>query len=487
MIFRTGANQLWITSESSKDLVEKYCEYGHGGPKTDHRVVLDRNMLRDMENDKNMRVFTRADLLEDFLRTFQEECRLAARLGQPILLMIFGHGDHSTYGVAIGGAGAPTRAPRLKISQIAACLRGLDVRLTLLLTSCYSGGWVLQPELNISAFTAAGPSKKSRAWDTSLGGRSHGSFYATAVCEAFIKMEDESATQLHPHRAREPLDKEASSATYAKLTDVIHSTLLYETDPEFGPDDDIQFSAQDDKWELEWRKRSGVPLAEFQAQWDKLPRLAPQSTAALFRKKTGGTAGSSLSTTKMLDNRRTYGLHRKFSEPQASKIVKDMSFGYLTSFPPPPNTGPDGRVHRLASRLLENKEMVPQEINEVRGYLTYRLESMKAASEYKNVMGMDFVDCNDFDLGSWERSARDVAGGKAARGTGEKWLRYLSFIDIIVDSDLFSKPIADQGWEYTKPFEYLAAACVECGLDEETVKILVSKVLAGKSSSHLGV
>ena len=47
---------------------------------------------------------------------------------------------------------------------------------------------MLQPELNISAFTAAGPRKKSRAWDTSLGGRNHGSLYATAVREAFIKM-----------------------------------------------------------------------------------------------------------------------------------------------------------------------------------------------------------------------------------------------------------------------------------------------------------
>ena len=52
--------------------------------------------------------------------------------------------------------GAPLLPPRLKISQIAACLRGLDVSLTLLVTSCYSGGWVLQRELNISAFTAAG-------------------------------------------------------------------------------------------------------------------------------------------------------------------------------------------------------------------------------------------------------------------------------------------------------------------------------------------
>ena len=444
-------------------------------------------MVDQVQNDKNMRVFSRAELLEDFLRTFQEECRLAASLGQPLLLMIFGHGDPQTYGVAIGGGGAPRDAPRLKISQIAACLRSLDVSLTLLLTSCYSGGWVLQPELNISAFTAAGPLEKIRAWDTSLGGRSHGSFYATSVREAFVEMEDEKATQIHPHRPRDSLDEEASSATYAELTKVIHSTLLYDIDPEFGPDDDIRFSAQDDKWELEWRKRSGVPLAQFRAQWDKLPRLAPQSTAALSRKKTGGIAGLSLSTTEVEDRRRTYGLHRKFSESQAVTIVRDMSLGYLTSYPPPSNTGPDGRVHRLATRLLEGQEIAPQEINELRGYLTYRLEGMKAASEYKNIMGMDFVDCHQFDFESWRRSARDGAGRKAPRGQSEKYLKYVSCRHIIDGANLFSKPISGQGWDYTKPYEYLAAACVECGLDEETVKMGVLKVQAGKSSSPLGV
>ena len=49
--------------------------------------------------------------------------------------------------------------------------------------------------------------------------------YATAVCEALIKVEDAKATQIHPHRPREPLEEEASSATYAQLTIVIHTIL----------------------------------------------------------------------------------------------------------------------------------------------------------------------------------------------------------------------------------------------------------------------
>ena len=42
---------------------------------------------------------------------------------------------------------------------------------------------MLQPILNISAWKAAGPSKQSRACDTTLWGHSHGCFHATAVRE----------------------------------------------------------------------------------------------------------------------------------------------------------------------------------------------------------------------------------------------------------------------------------------------------------------
>lgn len=201
---------------------------------TDHRVVPNKNMLGQLESDNNIQVFKRADLLQDFLRTFAVEVQIAVELCQPILLIVFGHGDCNTYGVAVGGSGAPQNAPRLRTHQIAACLSDLDIALTVLLTSCVSGGWVFQPELNISAFTAVGPLIETRSWGNSLGDRCHGSIDATAVREAFIKMEDEKTTQIHPHRPKGPLDEETPSGSFAELTSVIHSTLLYEIDPEFG-------------------------------------------------------------------------------------------------------------------------------------------------------------------------------------------------------------------------------------------------------------
>ena len=161
LIYTIGASQRWLLSETPRHLLSKYSNYEHGECSGEHRLVLGPELIDSIGADSNIRVFDVADLLQDFLRTFQDECKIAAQLSQPILLIIFGHGDPVTYGIAIGGRESPINAPRLHTNHIVASLRGLDVALTMLLTSCYSGGWVLQPNLNISALTAAGAKKPS--------------------------------------------------------------------------------------------------------------------------------------------------------------------------------------------------------------------------------------------------------------------------------------------------------------------------------------
>lgn len=152
-----GARQRWIMCKSSRNLLGKYGTYGHGERTKYYCIVLNANLLPGIENDPNIRIFERKDLLQDFLGTFQEKCKVAVSLNQPVVLMIFGHGSPDTYGVAIGGQENPLTAPRLQSKHIIASLHSLDFSLTIFLTSCYSGGWLLQPRLNISALTAAGP------------------------------------------------------------------------------------------------------------------------------------------------------------------------------------------------------------------------------------------------------------------------------------------------------------------------------------------
>ena len=90
-------------------------------------------MFAGLDKDGKNEAFKREDLLEDFLRTFKEQCRLAAEITQPLLLMPFGHGDAKIYGIAIGGVRKPN-ALRLRTHDIEQCLRGFEVDLTILLT-----------------------------------------------------------------------------------------------------------------------------------------------------------------------------------------------------------------------------------------------------------------------------------------------------------------------------------------------------------------
>ena len=81
------------------------------------------SLVPGIENDTNIRVFEKGEL-QDFLRTFQAYCNVATRWKQPVVLIVFSHRDPNTYGVAIGGRGMPTRAPRLRTKHIIASLRG---------------------------------------------------------------------------------------------------------------------------------------------------------------------------------------------------------------------------------------------------------------------------------------------------------------------------------------------------------------------------
>ena len=470
-----------MTSESPPELVERYGAYGHGESKGDHRVVLDATLLPDIMHAGNIRVFQRGQLLQDFLRTLKDECTMAAALGQPILLMIFGHGDPKTYGIAIGGAGTPRKAPRLHTQHITACLRGIKVPLTMMLTSCFSGGWVLQPELNISALTAAGARVVSEAWPPSLGGRSHGSIFATAVRLAFTKLEDERATQIHPHPSGQEFDEERMSSTYAELTNTIHSTLLHDVD-RLGYLHQIHFAAQNDEWEFEWRKRSGIPLARFQEQWTKLPVMAAQDGDGRGHGKTGGVdmRSWSLSEGEQQAIEGPHGLHRKLNEDQSISAIRDMACGYLNGFPGKGNAANNKSCHDDARDILEGKELATWQLQELQGALTYRIGSSRLASEYKDLLGLPFADCDGFNFESWQETV--LLAIKPPASSDPKWTTYNKFRDMIDDAEIFDPPLIHQGWTYTKPYQYLAVACLESGLNVEDVKKAVATMLAGKES-----
>lgn len=116
--------------------------------------------------------------------------------------------------------------------------------------------------LSISAMTAAGPKIESTSWSLikSLS-RFCGSIYTTAVLQALLKMGDGKFN--------------FNSPTYAELCRVIHITLCSDIDFH-GERHQIMFAAQDDKCQMEWKARSGIPPKHFKERWELLAQIPPQ-------------------------------------------------------------------------------------------------------------------------------------------------------------------------------------------------------------------
>ena len=281
-------------------------------------------------------------------------------------------------------------------------------------------------------------------------------------------MEDERATQLHPYRFSEAQEDHDESSTYAQLTKEIHGSLLYDHGQETTDRYNIRFSAQEDEWEMEWRKRSGFPLSEFEKRWMQLTPLPTQ----------GNTVGGSSKTGALVSE---HGLNQKITNHQAYNVLKDMAHGYFASFPPPDNSSPDRIIHALGRRILQDEKLPRSEFNELLQALTYRQQTMKVATEYKNLLYLDFPASNDFNYEQWRANlTRGPDGAPLSPSLSTGYAEYGRLRRMIIDQSLFDPPTIEQGLPYGKPKAYLAAALQEADLDDAQVQEASAKMLSCK-------
>lgn len=467
-----GVSQRWYTCENPEILVSRYGEYAHGDSASDYRVVLDKNMLADMKSAGNIRVSSPKDLLQDFLDYLKAECKISSENGQPILLMIFGHGHYKTHGIAIGGQGDPKTAPRLLYRHLQTLMRGLNISLTLLTIACHSGGWLIQPKLNISGLSVADRLTQSMSWHASIGHSFHGSCWATAVTDSLIKMGDPKATQLQPGSTSidvANLDEDVKSSTFAQLAKVIATTLRTELKAEMGHD--ISFAAQDDEWEKEWRDRSGIPLGTYQAQWDKLPRKPPQSNVSQSSGQTAGQTGG-----HGRGHGGDHGFRNFLTRQQGDTLLADMCYRYLNSCPPVPRTASAILPYRAAEHYLRGTGPFTYSKAKVQAILSYRLEATDLATTLKDLTltqdGQTFPACHDFKYEVWLETSESRGKAKA----------YWAILERLFGVDLLAEPNADQVYEFPKFHHYLAAAYAENDVSPKAVDTAIATMMAYKKA-----
>jgi hypothetical protein len=439
-----------------------------------------------MEAAGNVRVVHPKDLLERFLSTLKKEIEIAHQKNQPVLVLVFGHGDEGTHGIAIGATPAMD-APRLtRPSFDFALKKGVEVNFVS--TSCYSGGWVIKPKLatpdvrlakpmfNITGMTAAGVYTESLAWAGSLSqGRYSGSIFATAIMnslmitseispndkpESIFAALEQSVTTTDDGEAVEysPTYVELSKSVYQAMTELGDGSDLYQSSH-------ISFAAQDDKWDSEWRTRSGFPLKRYREIWERLPAV-PAGIQVYEENFLSNRVGSGRSNNLKISKIRSKAMDFMLSSPG------DLASGGNTD-------------HRRFIQLIEGNDFSDDELNQLDKVLDYRMNLLRTASEYADFMDLRFMPATHYDTVYWLHQMRTQSKSinqQAAKDAKDALFRFNHIRSYIIDNRLFDLPLRDQGLAYSKPKEYLAIALAVSGLSEVDAEARINRLLIGKSS-----
>lgn len=273
------ADQTWLTAANPNRLLEEYGEFLHGScePDQTRKVVLNHEILKSEITPVTM--IKTDEMIETFLREVENASKRAKRGQCPLLIMVFCHGGNNhTYFLDNGSQKRGVTINRLK------GVLEPGVTTTLLTSACYSGGWAITPELNISTAAAAQDDDESLAIPTSRSvGRICGSVFASATISALtaatsplISMDD-TDTNHQGEDAEESIQPSSpnpiQTETYNEFCRSIWDTVTQQGFSRLHGN--FTFSCQDDQWEYSWSRRSGIPLVRFKERWDNLPTYRP--------------------------------------------------------------------------------------------------------------------------------------------------------------------------------------------------------------------
>lgn len=432
-------SQVWLTCLEPQYLVKKYGEYAHGDPRMERRIVLEQSLIDKFGLFGNIRVVPKEHLLERFVKTVEEQAQIAKRQRNgSLMILIFGHGDHDSKGVHIGGNIPFSRSSLLSIDRVKQAIpRGVNV--TLLLTSCFSGAWLVFPNvhyrksLNVTGIAASGPNEQTRSWSLSESvERACGSSIASGILNQLIKIESNEDSDDDPR----------SHPTYISLaTSIYDMATSMDT---FFADQNVHFSAQDDDWESHWRKRTGIPLVRFRSRWEDLRKISSGNVRMV------GEAGRSIST------RRVGSLEidiNRFAE------------SYFEAKPGRDNLGTNVSVHGAIARYRRGDLEQAGTLQSLLEVIIYRLNMMKDADEYIAAMGFSVPSCHGFDM-----AASDYQSNPQKRASWNAALNHLRRVQLF-------PPFMESGeWPmFAKPREYVALVLAEQCETDAHMRLSVAK------------
>ncbi|KAI2615061.1 hypothetical protein GGR54DRAFT_613901 [Hypoxylon sp. NC1633] len=448
-------DQTWLTAADPEQLLSKWGDYLHGHPFQDRKVVLNRDLLKSEITP--VTVIQSAKMINRFLEEVSRASDRAKRGGCPLLIMAFCHGIGHHHLLLDNG----NRKESISIVQLKAALDP-GVSVTLFTTACYSGGWAITPDLNITAMTAATPDGQSKAWPVSDSmEQASGSMFVEATLATLsdvstpLLVQDGSPKDptmvefcLQPEEPTE-LQTETYNEFCRTIQDILgaggFSRIL---------GNELRFSAQNDEWRYPWTGRSGIPLTYFSERWGKLTSYPPKLSQGVSNSLTRSVDDCIDEMTRKTIHSRVYGMAELFYQ----LCPGDWNRGW--------NVAIAGDLNNF----LHGKPLAPSAY-EIADIIFFRWDACLHVDRFVDHHGLHRP--NNEICVMWHQDEYMVE--KKRRFGRKEWdALYMPVWSALFDNGASIEPADHQGHPFSRPLDYIASAITETSRTSEDAQKAVN-------------
>ncbi|RPB23654.1 hypothetical protein L211DRAFT_868529 [Terfezia boudieri ATCC MYA-4762] len=401
-----GKSQTWITTIDFDQAIREFGPILHGNPHRQRKIVYGAQ-------DQTLENISMIALGIENLLNALELVLEATSPGDKVLLIYCGHGDPDTKGFNIGEVDilTPERFRHVLTKYI-----HKNLSVSLLLTSCYAGGWILNPNVNATILAAADNESESDSWNRSASGRFAGGLFIEAVAKELVR----TATPSYGSGGSPP-------ASFERFSSGVESTV----EELFSLAAKPVFQVKDTKDATDIQQAFGISFATdlYLKRFLSLPRAPPNPHPH-----------------NMTDRQRG-NLIRRWP-PQVYDIVTQYEF-----LRPGDETKPSNM--RIATLISCFKEGILMDRDAITLWHStrYRVLASMLADVYIPVLGLrPFRPFSMFDQGEWRTELKAKQGG--------------GFFQAVIDCHIFPGPtLGGINRPFIKLYQYIAAAGVDKGLD----------------------
>ncbi|KAK2808266.1 hypothetical protein FQN50_004821 [Emmonsiellopsis sp. PD_5] len=514
-------SQQWITCLDPEYLLDKYCgvdmiekSHGttdtsgeqqaynnsswtewktglvHGDPFEERAVVLDVNTMpfvRSMVDVQQDRFNLRQYFLDQLRQTLKSAAAAATSHGttpDPVIIMAFCHGDFESGGLRIGTP-SPGVASYVKISDVAPIVAEYpQVPVTIFMTSCYSGHWVVSREFQISTTTMAAAQEEEDesfgfSWPSSL--RHASGLFSNAFLHELVKEPQYEDIRLGlPDDAPPKVARSYESMTRAVLADA-HRVCIPDNMPSYGS---TPLFTADGGHEKFWR-RSRYSLHNYKANYDQLMKIPPSDPHPKYGRRTAVDDGEiDDSDPRVVEwEKRNPDWMRLFRNPAD---FADATGGYGTTMrgldsrlnmwflirqytSSKPGSSSSGWGIYIKNQIFQFKtgSSSKEQTEALRRLLIFRLQMNQVADMLVTKLNINKLP----PIREWDLRYQKVSGGHPPLAR--------KFMALIKESGIFRGDAGMYRPGYQKPVMYLAYSMLESGCrDDEEVAELMDKVKA---------